>query len=267
MKTRIERIVVPLDATADFAATIDTAARLAARWHVPLHAVFVEDEELLQAAGLPFTREVTLQTGREVLTPQQVETHFRAFAERARRDVAAAAARHHVEFSFAIARGPVATIALSDREHDFVVVSAATRPIGRHFRIARRGRRGPRGAAHSVLLARRAWQGGGSVVTIVRQRGPEAARRLDIAAQIAGFGGSRLYVLGAADLAQPEEFADWVGEVLEGRAVRVATEISGLEPAALRRRLVALDCRLVALGADHGELQQAAAECDVLITR
>ena len=39
---------------------IDTAARLAARWRVPLHGVFIEDEELIGLAGLPFARQVTL---------------------------------------------------------------------------------------------------------------------------------------------------------------------------------------------------------------
>ena len=50
---RIERVVVPLDAAAENRTAIETAARLAARAKVPLHGIFVEDEELLHLARLP----------------------------------------------------------------------------------------------------------------------------------------------------------------------------------------------------------------------
>ena len=63
MTQDIERVVVPLDAASETATAIDTAARLAARWQVPLHGVFIEDEELIGLAGLPFARQVTLGAG------------------------------------------------------------------------------------------------------------------------------------------------------------------------------------------------------------
>jgi hypothetical protein len=111
---------------------------LAARWRVPLHGIFVEDEELACLTGLPFACQVTLAAGREPLTKNHVEDHFRAFAERARRDLAAAAAQHGVDWSFEVVPGPLAANALGSAEHDFVVASAATRPIGSHFRVASR---------------------------------------------------------------------------------------------------------------------------------
>jgi hypothetical protein len=64
MMQPIKRVVVSLDTAAETAPAIDTAARLAARWRVPLHGVFVEDAELIDLAGLPFARQVTLATGR-----------------------------------------------------------------------------------------------------------------------------------------------------------------------------------------------------------
>src|SRR6516165_6316383 len=47
MTQPIKRLVVSLDAVSETGLAIDTAARLAARWHVPLHGVFIEDEELI----------------------------------------------------------------------------------------------------------------------------------------------------------------------------------------------------------------------------
>ena len=50
MTQPIKRVVVPLDAVSEADPAIDTAARLAARWRVPLHGVFIEDEELIGLA-------------------------------------------------------------------------------------------------------------------------------------------------------------------------------------------------------------------------
>ncbi len=47
MTQGIKRVVVSLDAASEIRTAIDTAARLAARWCVPLHGVFIEDEELI----------------------------------------------------------------------------------------------------------------------------------------------------------------------------------------------------------------------------
>ena len=131
MTQLIKRVVVSLDAVSEADPAIDTAARLAARWRVPLHGVFIEDEELIEFAGLPFARQVTL-AGLEPLTKDHIEDHFRAFAERLQRQLAAAAARHGVEWSFEVVRGPLAAAALGD-ERDFVVAGAATRPVRRAF--------------------------------------------------------------------------------------------------------------------------------------
>jgi hypothetical protein len=68
MTQEIKRVVVSLDAASETAAAIDTAARLAARWRVPLHGLFIEDEELIGLAGFPFARQVSLGAGPEQLT-------------------------------------------------------------------------------------------------------------------------------------------------------------------------------------------------------
>jgi hypothetical protein len=249
VKEKIARVVVPLDAASDNRAAIDTAARLAARWHVPLFGIFVEDEELLGVAGLPFAAEVT-HRGRERLSKSHVEAHLRAFAERARRDLEAAAARHRVKSSFAVARGSLATAL---RENDFLVAGAATRPVGNHFRVRSRWWAASVTAAHPLFLARRDWQAGGSVVTILAGRDAQAARLLGLAAEIAGLGGRALKVLSAADFPALEGLSGWIAEVLAGHAVELTTEPAPPEAQALRRRAAELDCRLLVLAADMAQ--------------
>ena len=273
MTQEIKRVIVPLDTTSETGAAIDTAAYLAARWGVPLHGVFVEDEELISLAGLPFARQVTLGAGLEPLTKDHVEDHFRAFAERARREFAAAADRHGVKWSFETVRGPLAPDTLSG-EHDFVVAGAASRPIGDHFRVASRWQSWMAVVARPFLLAKREWETGGSVFALLRRRDPKSARVLDIAAQIAGFRSGSLTVAGAPGLAGSDDFTAWVSELLEGHSLKLQTEPAATEPAALRQRIIELDCRLLVLEASEqdtqpDELRELVEQlaCDVLIIR
>ena len=268
MTQEIKRIVVPLDAVSETATAIDTAARLAARWRLPLHGIFIEDEELIDLAGLPFARQVTLGTGLEPLTRDEVENHLRAFAERARREVAAAADQHNVKWSFEVVRGPLAD--QLGGEHDLVVAGTATRPIGDHFHVSSRWWSWLEAIARPFLLAKREWETGGSVFTLLRRRGPESARTLDISAQIAAFHSGRLTVAGTPDLAAAKDFDAWVSGLLEGHSLSLQTEPAALEPTALRRRIVELDCRLLVLEAtDEDDLRELVEHlaCDVLIIR
>ena len=273
MTQSIKRVVVSLDAVSETGPAIDTAARLAARWRVPLHGLFIEDEELIGFAGLPFARQVTLATGREPLTRDHIEDHFRAFAERLRRELAAAAARHGVEWSFEVTRGTL-TAATDGREHDFVVAGAMTRPVGDHFRIASRSWSVVATLTRPFLLARRAWEAGGSVLALLRHHGPQSERTLDIAAQIASLCKTTLTVAHHPDIADADEFAAWVSGFVEQHSLRLRTESATMEPAALRQRIIELDCRLLVLegGRERAQLEELRElieplACDILIVR
>jgi hypothetical protein len=262
MKQQIERVVLPLEAVSDIATAIDTAARLAGNWQVPLYAVFIQDEDVWHLAGLPFARQFSVGGGPEALTREHVEAHFRAFAERTREAVAAAAARHRAEWSFATVHGTLAAAELG--AHDFIVASALTRPIGRYFRLPRRSRRPP-GSPRSLLRARRDWRsGGGSVLALLNRRDPAAARLIEIAASLAILGGGKLTVLASPDPLGPAGLAAWVAEILAGQSLALSTEMAPLDAADLRRRVVALDCHLVAIADDHAGFEACFAECDIL---
>ena len=273
MTQAVKRVIVPLDTASEAATAIDTAARLAARWRVPLHGVFIEDEELIGLARLPFARQVTLGAGLEPLTRDHVEDHFRAFAERARRDLAMAAERYDINWSFETVRGPPGPDRLAG-EHDFVVAGAESRPIGDHFRVASHCWSWIAIVARPFLLAKRGWETGGSVLALLRRRDPRSARTLDIAAEIAGFSTGILTVAQVLDLGGSDDFTAWVSACLEGRSLSLQTEPMATEPAVLRQRMIDLDCRLLVLEADEraaqpDELRALVDQlaCDVLIIR
>ena len=265
MKERIERVVVPLDSASEMEVAIDTAARLAALWKVPLHGIFIEDEELLGLAGLPFGFQVTLG-GIQKLSRREIERYFRAFAERARRQLAAAAARHHLKWSFAVVRGPLTPDLLKPR--DFVVASAATRPIGSHFRVRARWWSAIASSRHPLLLARRRWELGGSVLTLLRRRTAGTERLLALAAEIAELGRREMTVW--SDVAAEEEIASWIEEALAGRPLAHKAEQGARGSASLKERVVALDCRLLVVAAEGAKPDDLrgiveGALCDLLV--
>lgn len=266
MSGRVERVVVPLDSASETEVAIDTAARLAARWGVPLHGIFIEDEELLGLAGLPFGTQVTLGAGTEKLSRKEIEHDLRAFAERVRRQLTAAAARRHIKGSFAIIRGPLDPSLL--KAGDFLVVSAATRPIGGHFRVRARWWSAIAVTHHPLLFARRRWESGGSVLTLLGGRAGEAARLLALASEIADLGRREMTVL--SELPAEEEIEGWLKKAPVGRSLALKTEKGGREPATLKERVVALDCRLLVLAAEGARPEDLhsiveSALCDLLV--
>jgi len=274
MTVRIERVVVALDAVSENRAAIDTAVRLASRWHARLHGVFVEDDDLLRLANLPFARQVSLGVGVETLTPQQAERQLRAFAEQARRDIAAAARQQNVDWSFDVVRGAAAAGIIAAAATDFIVAGTATRPIGGHFRIECRWWSAIAPATSSFLLSSRMWDRHGAVVALVHDREPAAERLLDAAAQLAEAGGGRLTVICPSELAEDEAFVAWLGERLAGYSVPVEIDLAPAEPGEVIGRIIDLDCRLLAITANdaHAKPEQlrnliARAACDVVVIR
>jgi nucleotide-binding universal stress UspA family protein len=269
MSGPIERVVVPLDAAGESLTAIDTAARLAAHAKAPLHGIFVEDEDLLHLARLPFARQSTLGALAEQLTTEHVELHLRIAAERARRELFAAAERHGVTCSFQIVRGASGSALSGASERDLVVACALTRPIAGHFRVECRLWPSIDAMPGPFLLACHAWSTSGSVVMLLRDRGLASVRLLEAASQMAEAEDAPLTVICPPAIAGAERFEQWIADRLAGHSVRLRVEVEPGEPAALRQRLGELDCRLLAT-TDGGERVREFVErfgCDILIVR
>lgn len=270
----IDRVVVTLDATSENRTAIDTAARLAARAKAPLHGVFVEEEDLLHLASFPFARQVTLGAGAEPFTTENIELYLRAEAERARQELFAAAKQHRLKCTFETVRGASETAVLGALEHDLVVAGGLTRPVAGHFRVECRWWSSIEVTAGPFLLARNVWRTPGSVVILLRDRGAGSVRLLDAAAEIADARGGVLTVICPPGVAGSEDFEKWITDRLTGHSVRLQIEVAPADPAALNRRIVELDCQLLAIEAGLAEgrpdrLREFAGRfaCDILVVR
>lgn len=100
----IRRIVVGLDPR--HRAEFDSAARFAAQLQAELLGLFVEDEDLLRFAGLPFAREIGFPSGlSRGIDRSSVERFFRLKAEALKRQCAQASLTRSVNWSFRVSRG------------------------------------------------------------------------------------------------------------------------------------------------------------------
>jgi nucleotide-binding universal stress UspA family protein len=250
MSGAIERIVVPLDAVAENRPAIEVAARLAAHVKARLVGVFIEDEELLHLARLPFARDITLAAEPVPLSLPAIEQQFRLAAERARKELAAAAARQRIAWVFEVVRPAADDPLVAVTERDLVVASASTRPIGRHFRVEWRWWSAIERITGPFLLARRDWSAEGAILAWIRDQSAEAAQLLDLAARLAEAAGGALTVICPPHLVGKEGFEGWIATQIAAYSVRLRIEMMPAEPAALDRRLRELGCRCLALHAN-----------------
>lgn len=104
----IRRILIALDASPASIAALEAAGALAARVDAELLAVFIEDVNLLNLAGLPFATEVgLLSAGARPLTPEEMERYLRDQGARARVALNEIAERLRLRASFRVARGQI----------------------------------------------------------------------------------------------------------------------------------------------------------------
>jgi nucleotide-binding universal stress UspA family protein len=107
--TPIRRILLALDTAGHSSAAVEAATALAARLDAELHALFVEDINLLRLAALPFARETRLTSATtRRLQDMDMEQELRAEAMRAQSALATIATRLNVRWSFQVTRGQVA---------------------------------------------------------------------------------------------------------------------------------------------------------------
>jgi hypothetical protein len=254
MTEPIERIILALDATVDTSTAIDTAMRLAGRAKARLHAIFVEDEELLSLAGLPVARQITAGAKPARLTIEDVELQLRAAALRAREEIVVAARTHSLECSFDTVRGSVGLALANTSERDLVVAGAVARPVAGHFRTASRWLVALDLVAGSFLFAgsrRRKTEG---VAASVCEQGTGSARLLRAAARLAELIAEPLIVLCPPALATAKDFNKWVDEQIEPSKVKVLIEAH--EPAALHQWLVKSAANILAVEGAAAEGQQ-----------
>ncbi|ABS62364.1 hypothetical protein Plav_0741 [Parvibaculum lavamentivorans DS-1] len=136
------RVVIGLDTSLVAREALSLAARLAASVDARLKGVFVEDENLLTMADLPFAREISFSGEVRSVDPERMLRAMKAQAESARRMLARIAAEAHVDWSFDVRRGrPLASLAAGAGASDTLVLrshGATSLEVGRAVRAATR---------------------------------------------------------------------------------------------------------------------------------
>jgi nucleotide-binding universal stress UspA family protein len=144
----VRRILVAIDPSPHGRATLEEAVALAVRLDAELVGLFVEDENLLRWAQLPFAREFgALYASGRALDVASVERMLRAQAAVMRRELERHASTSRLKWSFRVARGSIASqVIAAGEEADLIVV-------GRGEESAKRSRVGS--TARAVLTRSR----------------------------------------------------------------------------------------------------------------
>jgi len=273
----IRRILVALDASTHSLAALDAAAELAASLHAELLGIFVEDENLLHLAGLPFAHELrTPVATSEPLNSEAMERQLHLQAAQARWALEKAAKRVDAQWSFRTVRGQVTPSVLSAAlDADLVAMGRVSRPLHSRSRLGSTARAASREFGRSVLLMQ---QGSDlSYPVLVTYDGSQAAQQaMAAAAKLARFSGDKLNVLlMIEDYEAAEPLRDEVSSWLEER--ELSAEFHWLPEASVAKlaEMVrsAEDCVLV-LGGDNPLLRADAiqelldaTDCPVMLVR
>jgi nucleotide-binding universal stress UspA family protein len=182
----IRRILLALDTATHSLAAFEAATALAACLDAELHALFVEDINLLRLAALPFAREtrLTSATTRRLQNPD-MERALRAEATRAQATLATVATRLHVRWSFQVARGQVAAqVSEVAEETDLIALTFSGGAPAGLAHLAAKMETVMRGAACPLLMLPRG-AGIRPPFVVVYDGSPASARALRLAAQLA----------------------------------------------------------------------------------
>jgi len=118
------RVVVTANLECYLPPAIELAIAIARSNNSGLHGLFIEDLDLLQIAGLPFSSEVSLASGQaRVLDSQQVTLGFNARSRHFRRSLLQQAEKSSLPWSYSKARGGKLSKALEESINaEFLVI-------------------------------------------------------------------------------------------------------------------------------------------------
>jgi nucleotide-binding universal stress UspA family protein len=272
----IRRILVALDASTHSLAALDAAAELAASLNAELLGIFVEDENLLHLAGLPFSQELRSPSATsQPMNSEAMEQQLHLQAAEARWALEKAAKRVDAKWSFRVIRGQVTPSVLSAAlDADLVAMGRVSRPLHARSRLGSTARATSK-SSRSVLLMP---QGSDlSYPVLVTYDGSQAAlQALEAAAKLARLSGDKLNILLLTEeYDQTKPLKDEVSTWLDERDL--SAEFHWIPDASVAKLTemvqMAEDCVLV-LGGDNPLLQADAiqelldeTDCPVMLVR
>lgn len=260
----IQRVLVALDASEHSMMALPAAAALAHSLGAEISGLFVEDEDLLRLADLPFARELRLPSGQErPLVPETLAAELRALAAHARQALSSAAARVNLKWSFQVLRGPVhKTLLSAARESDLLVLGWASRPAAGspRPRLGSTARTALTEGRQSVLLYHPVGTGARAVfvayeetagaVSLAAERGLAAASHLAEAARL-----PLIVLLPTASAEETPALEERVGAWLREHEVSASVGRIAPDPRQLRAALQAAGDGVLVLPADSALLK------------
>jgi len=275
--TRIQRILLALDTSCGDADCLLIAVELAARLEAELVGLFVEDQNLIRIASLPFVRPVSPLTAMPTeLTLDTAERELKSFASRAERHLASAAEQRRVKWTFRVVRGQVAQEVAAASEANDLVAVAETAP--RALALASMGRmvREAVGRAGRPLLLLRPGVKTEGPIVVVYDGTPSTDEALDIALHLLIGIDAALEVFLAGETAErARELTQTLRERSAGRGTTLRIHrFPSTEFAVLRRALVGMNAGLLLMAAESPVLAghsvdevTRAVPCPVLLLR
>lgn len=275
----IRRILVALDASTHSLAALQAAAELAASLHAELSGLYVEDENLVHLAGLPFASEVRSPsaTSRPV-SSNEMETAMRLQAAQARRALETAATRAGARWSFQVIRGQVtASILAAALEADLLAIGRIGRPVSARTHLGSSARAIMTRAARSVLLLEHGRHIHHPI--LVTFDGSQAARQaLTAAAQLSQTSNDKLNILLLGEAEERTKLQQAAIALLEQLGLTARYQryhwLKEISITALVEQIEAADNCVLVLGGDNPLLEaeniQAlldSTDCPVLLVR
>jgi len=256
----VRRILVALDSSPHGRAALAEAIALAERQGAEIVGLFVEDEELLRFAGLPFAREFGVCDPRgRPLGLREMERRLRAQGIAMRTEMEREAARTRISWTFRVARGRVAAEVVAAGEQADVIFIGRTREQASDTRLGSTARAVLSSSRRTVFCVRHRPASGRAVVAAYD--GSEASgRALRTAADLAGHGPDGVVVLvaaGADEDALSRKAREILGEI--GKFARF-TRIESPTFEALVETAGRLNARAVVIGEGACGISPARAE-------
>lgn len=220
---KIRRILVALDASHHSLAALGAAAELARSLEAELLGLFIEDVNLMHAAGLPMARELQFPFARHAqMTPQRMRRQLRAQALQARRALSSICRRQGIEWAFEVVRGRVLARLLEETaKADMLCVGRASRPVMQGPRTGSTARAAAVRAHQPVLVIAQGARIQAPVVATY-DGSPEADRALLLARRLAIETGGFLSILvPAGPSMSSEELQEQLADSLEGKDIVV----------------------------------------------
>lgn len=251
--TRIRRILVALDSATASGTALETAAGLAAAQACELSCLFIEDQNLLHLAELPFAREIQLSRAvSRTLAPELLLQDLRAQAALARSAMQRQAERYRLSCSFQVARGRgEEAVLLAAAAGDMIAIARGFGALTQIGRLSRRLRLIAVRAPGPILLTGESAASRSGAVLLPYDASPAAQRMLAMAADLARAGREALEILLLGNATGTEnEVAARLRAEAAGRTVPTLRFRTPRDCAAALRRLLDADRGLLVLPVD-----------------